>query len=262
MATRTDDEPACPVQICLLGDLLVLTDGKPVAMRHGEKIEALLCSLGLRPDQWVPREKLLCMLWPDGDPSLIGKSLNSLVYYLHTVLGDALDGAAPVLHKSGAYRLNSAAGICVDVERFTAWADAGDRQAGAGQPEAAMASYERAVRLYRGDLSGCPDSYAALERERLRARCLDLLVRMAEHHVRRGDYGLGLEYAGRLLRHDPCREDAYRLVMRCYVRLGQRAEALRTYRLCAAILRAEFDAVPEPATTELYEQIRRSPERV
>ncbi len=202
------------------------------------------------------------MLWPDGDPTLAGKSLNSLVYHLHTVLGDALDGAAPVLHKGGSYRLNSAAGICVDVERFTAWADAGDRQASAGHHEAAMASYERAVRLYRGDMCCCPDSYAVLERERLRARCLDLLARMAQHYYRRGDHVLCLEYAGRLLRHDPCREDAYRVVMRCYVRLGQRAEALRTYRLCAAILRAEFDAVPEPATTELYEQVRRSPERI
>ena len=47
--------------------------------------------------------------------------------------------------------------------------------------------------------------------------------------------------------------------MRCYVRRGERAAALRHYGVCAQILRAEFDAAPEPATTALYEQIRRQP---
>ncbi len=54
----------------------------------------------------------------------------------------------------------------------------------------------------------------------------------------------------------PCREDAYRMLMRCYIRRGERAAALNLYRRCVDILRAEFDAVPEPTTTALFEQIR------
>ena len=74
-----------------------------------------------------------------------------------------------------------------------------------------------------------------------------------------GDYTGCLSHARRLLANDPCREDAYRLMMRCYVRLGERAQALRQYRLCQTILRTEFDAVPEPATTALFDQIRLDP---
>ena len=58
---------------------------------------------------------------------------------------------------------------------------------------------------------------------------------------------------------DPCREDGYRLAMRAYVRRGERAQALRQYRLCEHVLRREFDTAPEPLTTELFERIRASP---
>ena len=98
-----------------------------------------------------------------------------------------------------------------------------------------------------------------MERERLRARYLTLLAHLADYHYGAGNHEVCLDYAWRLLACDPCREDAHRLIMRCYVRQGERAEALRHYRLCVDILRAEFKAAPEAATTTLFEQIRLDP---
>ena len=100
------------------------------------------------------------------------------------------------------------------------------------------------------------DVGSVLERERLRARFLSLLAYLADEQYRAGEYGACLAQAWRLLGHDPCREDAHRVVMRCYVQRGERAAALRHYHVCAHILRAEFDAAPEPATTALFDQIR------
>jgi len=62
-----------------------------------------------------------------------------------------------------------------------------------------------------------------------------------------------------VLQHDPCREDAHRLIMRCYLRRDQRAQALHQFRVCQSILSAEFDAAPEPVTVALFEQIRLDP---
>jgi DNA-binding SARP family transcriptional activator len=62
-----------------------------------------------------------------------------------------------------------------------------------------------------------------------------------------------------VLAHDPCREDAHRLVMRCHVRRGERAQALHQYRVCVDILRAAFETIPEPATVALFDQVRRTP---
>ena len=56
---------------------------------------------------------------------------------------------------------------------------------------------------------------------------------------------------------DNCREDAHCLLMRCYSRQGQHHLALRQYQACVEALRAELEVDPAPATTQLYERIRR-----
>ena len=251
-----------PILICLLGNFYVLKRGQPVRVSNGGKAEALLSALALQSDYCVSRDGLLGILWPNTHSELAVQSLNSLVYTLHKRLGDAIGGAAPVLHADGYYLLNVEAGVGVDVACFDVLARMGDQQAGAGNQSAAVAAYDRALHWYRGDVCAGNDLHAVLERERLRARYLALLTHLADYHFSEGNYAACLDYAQRLLDKDPCREDAHRLIMRCFVRRGERAQALRQYRLCQDILRAEFDAVPEPATTALFDTVRLYPDSV
>jgi DNA-binding SARP family transcriptional activator len=174
------------------------------------------------------------------------------------LLGDGLRGTTPVEHTAGHYRLNESAGVAIEVVRFRALADDGERCARAGQMEPAVNFYEHAVRLYGGDLSVVAGrgARATLERERLRATYRRARIRLSDYAFARQDFDASLRHALELLAHDPCREDAHRLVMRCHVRLGERSQALHHYRTVQAILRSECDAEPEPATTALFEQIR------
>ncbi|MGE5287361.1 MAG: AfsR/SARP family transcriptional regulator [Micromonosporaceae bacterium] len=61
----------------------------------------------------------------------------------------------------------------------------------------------------------------------------------------------------RIIESDPCREDAHRLLMRCYSRQGQAHLALLQYRACVHALADELGVEPEPTTAELHERIRR-----
>jgi DNA-binding SARP family transcriptional activator len=248
------------VLICLLGPFRVLSTGGQAVPVRGEKLVAVLCHLALRYHEGVPRDALLHALWPGRDTVLAVEALHSRLYRVQRLLGEWLDGAAPVVYAAGRYRLNGAAGVGADVACFEALAGAGDRHARAGDPAASGAAFRLALQLYQGDLwAEADDLQALVERERLRARYLGLLARLADQAYGARDHAACLGYAQRLLECAPCREDAHRAIMRCHVRLGERAQAFAQYRLCTQILRAEYGVAPERATTALYEQVRLDP---
>src|SRR5207253_2766593 len=61
-------------------------------------------------------------------------------------------------------------------------------------------------------------------------------------------------YGQRLLRHDPLREENYRLVMRLHLGLGDRAGVANIFRNCERIMRRELGATPSQATVDLFRQ--------
>jgi DNA-binding SARP family transcriptional activator len=251
-----------PVFICVLGTFRVLKGGQPVPLRSGGKTQALLLTLSVCDGYCASRGALLEALWPGNHENLSRQSLNTLVHSLRRSLGDAIGGAAPVVHSDGYYRLNVEAGVTVDVGCFDSLARAGERKARAGDIAGAVATYGEALRLYRGDLCVAGDSRAVVERERVRTLYLKLLGHLADYYYSLGNYDACLKTTLDLLAHDPCREDGHRIAMRCYIRRGERAQALRQFQMCRSILLEEFTATPEPATTALYEKVRLSPEDV
>jgi DNA-binding SARP family transcriptional activator len=250
------------VFIRLLGPFQILKMGQPVSLRSGGKAEQLLSCLALHPRAGVHRATLVEHIWPDTPVTLAGQCLNTLMHSLKAQLADALAGQPPIVHIQSHYALNLQGGVTVDVVEFESAVAAGHRLLSEGSTTAAIESYKHAVALYGGDLSAGSDICELLERERLRATCLTTLARLADAFFELASYEEALQSALRLLAVDQCREDAHRMVMRAYVRLGARAQALRQYSLCRLILLDEFDAVPEPATERLFNLIRSDPGRV
>lgn len=262
MTAVITDPLADPVVICMFGSFRLFRNGVPLFVRQGGKVEQLLVSLALGVRKGVAREELLRFLWPDSDRRLASQSLNSLVYSLRKRLGPALANRSPIVDDDGRVRLRLEAGITVDVIEFDAAVEAGDRSSRAGDTGRAIDSYSGAIDLYEGDLVIGPVVQHLVERERLRARFLSVRAHLADHHFARGEYDRALENALELLAFDACREDAHRMAMRCYVRLGARAQAVRQYRICRQILAEEFDAPPEDATERVYEMVRLEPARL
>src|SRR5262249_2644163 len=209
------------------------------------------------------REALLEQLWPGGDRGRASQSLNTLVHDLRRLFGTALAGHPPVVRTDDGYELNERAGVDIDIVRFDRLAATAAESVRRGDSMAAIHHYEQAVALYQGDLCVADgELHTLVERERLRALHLAMLARLADHYVETGVYAAALEHAQRLLQYDPCREDAHRAVMRCFARLGQRAQAMHQYKLCSEVLRQEFGATPEPATEDLFTRLRLRPEAV
>lgn len=258
-ATLSD---ARSVAVCLLGGFRLLKQGELVEVRSGGKTQALLSTLALRHRGGVAREELIGLIWPSSDTSLGGQSLNTLVSSVNRSLGDALGGRPSVVHSGGRYRLNEEGGVGVDIVWFDDTIAEGDRRGRSGDGPGALRSYRAAIELYVGDLALAALVDHVVERERLRARYLSLRARLADALFAVADYSGALDNALDLLAHDPCREDAHRMAMRSYVRLGQRAQALRQYTVCRSVLAREFDAPPEPMTEALFDLVRLEPDQV
>jgi len=248
-----------PIQVCLFGGLTLLKRGAPATWRGSARTEALLLSLAIHGRRGVSREQLLAQVWPETETPPAVQSLHSLVHHLHRLLGDAIDGAMPVVHAGEVYRINIEAGIAVDITAFEELGRHGNQAWQTGQWGAARDCYREAVDLYRGDLHACTDDSAVVERERFRNSYLVMLGRLADLARRNNDYSSAVEYASLVLRYDADREDAHRTLMSCYARLGQRGHSMRQYLLCERLLRETFDAVPDTATRELYDRLRLDP---
>lgn len=123
-----------------------------------------------------------------------------------------------------------------------------------------------AVDLYRGpllagfSLPGCPEYelWLTTQHETLRREVVGAFRSLA---LAPGDRShtwaqQAVAYARRWCELDPLAEEAHRTLMRLYVAVGLRTEALRQYKTCVALLDAELATPPEEETTRLAEQIR------
>jgi DNA-binding SARP family transcriptional activator len=262
--TVTVMTPAAPrsaaptLAVHLLGRFRVSLDGVAVDDWPSGRGRSLFKYLLVHRDLWPQREALMEVFWPDVSPAAARNSLNVAVHGLRRALRAAADVPVVVL-RDGAYRLAEDLTLWIDVDEFERHADAGRRLEAASEHAGAIAEYELAASLYRGDLLADDpyEDWPVLARERLRLDHLDVLDRLSRLHFDQGRYGASASLCLDVLERDACREDAYRRLIRCYSRQGHVHLALRQYRACTAALRVELGVDPAPATVRLHEAIRR-----
>ena len=112
--------------------------------------------------------------------------------------------------------------------------------------------------LYRDDFAAeAPfERWTLPPRESLRIELVNALDRLSRLELADRRIDDCIATAHRMLGVNPCREDAHRLLMRCYAAQGRIYQALRQYEFCSRVLGATVDACPAPDTTRLYRAIR------
>ncbi len=210
----------------------------------------------------VHREELAEALWPQGPPADAAALLKVAVHYLRRGLATGL-GAAPeyILTQGPSYAFNAAAPHHFDVADFQEQLLRARRSAAQGDTAAAADAYRRAIACYHGDfLADEPYAEWSLSRrEELAQLYLTALSEATDVFQRGGAWEESLRCCRVALARDPCREDFHRALMQLLWRLGRRAEALRQYRECAAVLDRELGVGPDPATQALGRRIAASP---
>lgn len=247
--------PGYQLRVQALGGFQVWRGDEPVAAREWRRgiARELFQLLLSAPGRWFQREELMETLRPESAPdqarSDFKAALNSLNRAIEP-LRVSDEGFTYIDRDQSAYRLRPEADLWYDVAAF-------EQAARAGLAADDRTALERALALYRGDyLPEAPAHHWVLaERERLRELYLRAGGRLGELWLAAGDLSAVLELAHRLLRADPCWEEAHRLLIRALAAQGHRAAALRAFDSCAARLRAELDVAPSPATLALQRDL-------
>jgi DNA-binding SARP family transcriptional activator len=235
MQTVQETVGADALQVRLLGELDLRVGGRTLPPLDSGRAVSLLAFLLLNREAPQSRQRLAFLLWPDSTEAQARTNLRHVLHNLRHSLPEIdryLDSSARTL------RWRPDMPFRLDVADF-------ERALASGDDEAAVAAY-------RGDLlEGTYDEWVLEERERLRELHLEALERLA----RQSSGPQALHYAERLVRHDPLREDAYRLLMQLHDAHGDRARALRAYHACAAALDRELGILPSRPTREAYEAL-------
>src|SRR5271165_6551228 len=238
------------MQVRLFGELEAEQASVPVPVR-GAKQRALLALLALRPGQPVSADRLIDVLWGDGQAANPANALQAQIGQLRRTLGPA----AIVTTEVG-YALDAGPDD-VDVVRFEHLVARGRRLAEAGQAADASAALGEALGLRRGEPLADFTYAGFLDAERTR---LDELTLVAIETRAEADLVLGRhgELAAELeawCRAHPLRERLWELLILALYRAGRQAEALRAYIEVRDRLADELGIDPGPALRDLQTRI-------
>ena len=212
------------MEVRLFGELEAVAGGVPVPVR-GAKQRALLALLALQRGQPVSSDRLIDVLWGDGQAANPANALQAQIGQLRRTLGPAA-----ILTTEAGYALAAGPGE-VDVVRFEQLVAMGQRLAADGEMEPASAALGEALRLRRGEPLAEFTHAGFFDAERAH---LDELTLVAIESRAGADLGLGRhgELAGELealCREHPLRERLCELLILALYRSGRQAEALRAY---------------------------------
>jgi DNA-binding SARP family transcriptional activator len=245
-------------EIRCLGRFDLRCAGREVPACRSRRGQSLLKYLLASPEFAASTEVLVDCLWPQVDSLAGARNLQVAVHTLRRSLRGCGPGGSDetVLFRHNRYLLNPALSIVQDVDTFRAAYERGLCAAKAGRSAEALQAFEEARAIYPGDYLADPyEEWASSTRMALQDRWLNVLERLGACYSQAGTWELAIACYREILAVDCYREDAYRLLMRCYAAAGRPAEVKQTYLACKECLHRDLRLVPAAETTLLYQQL-------
>lgn len=238
-------EPVQPrVELSCLGAFSLTVDDQEVAWRSlRPRARCLLMVLALRHGQWVHREELVELLWPDLSLASGIRSLQVAVSSIRHCLWTAGLSKESLSRQGDTYVLDLP-GAVDQLRAFERLVASAARETG----EAAVRLRAAALELYLGDLmpEAGPAEWAAEERDRLRGVAASVAWAAAAGALETGDARTALALARRSTQIDPYHDLSWDLVIESSARLGDRV-AVAAARRDQARVRAALGVVAPPA---------------
>jgi two-component SAPR family response regulator/CheY-like chemotaxis protein len=207
--------------------------------------------------QAVSARDLVTMLWPKPDI----EDYNKLLPLINEVRLTLEPGIEPretsfILRSSTGYHMDIGGQVEWDVLEFRELRKQGKYFIDLQQWGKALNVLEKARACYRDDYLADEDAGWVVDvRRQLSKEFTGVLTDLADVYAAYERYDEAIEVCLETLVADPLVESVYRRLMRFYYWKGQKAEAIRTYRMCVKLFEELFGESPKPITRQLHEEI-------
>ncbi len=231
-----------------LGALLISQETVPIAWASAKPRELLLFLL-CHPDGRT-REQVGLAFWPDASIEQVRNSFHVTLHRLRKTLG----GAHWVTLSNDQYAVDSRVAVDFDAGRFERDVTAGLTRL---KKDGDTTLLEVALTLYAGDFlehEVVGDWHLEL-RDRLRQKYVGALAALGERHMKQERWADAAETWRRLVARDELDERAYRGLMTCHAKLGERSQVQQLYQRVERLLQKELATKPEPETVQLYRRL-------
>lgn len=241
--------------IKLFGSPALTWNGRPITGFISNKAVAVLYFTAAS-GQPQAREVLATLLWTNSDDTYAKKNLRNVLSNLRDRLGTFVEinretvSLAPALYAT------------VDSVRFTALLKQAEQLAPSAPQRRALLA--EAVTLYQGPFlegfhladAAAFDEWLRDEREHFGLLAIQAYHALVSDNQQQGNFLEAINYATRLLKLDPLREETHRQLMLLLAQDGQASAALAQYRACQKLLHDELGVEPDPETKALYQRIQ------
>ena len=166
------------LDVRLLGEFAVLTDGVPLTTINSQRLQCLLAYLLLHRDTPVARQRLAFLFWPDSTEAQARSNLRNLLHALSQAL--PVNGEHFVEADGPTVQWLPGTPYTLDVDSLLTALD---------QAQTAQ-DLQHALDFYRGPLLPlCYDDWIVPERERLEQKVADVLQRFIDRLEKEGSIG-------------------------------------------------------------------------
>jgi two-component SAPR family response regulator len=252
-------ESVAILRVHSLGQMEVMLGDQPLDDRvwKTQKVKLLFARLA---DAWpraISVDRLMAELWPDSDQALARNNLNAAVSNLRKPLRSGPKGYDPLVRTSDALGINPEQPFWHDVKELELAMAQGLRYRDAGNMEAAMSSFARIARLYRGPyLEGHYADWVSQRQMALENMMVEALQELCQHRATQHRYREALEYALSLIVILPEHERAHQVAMTSYLGLDQHDKAVAHFEKHRSRLESELDDEALVGLSKLYHMAR------
>ncbi len=231
-------ESAAPplLRLQLLSGFAALLDGEVVDLPLSVQRVVVFLSLQGHP---LHRQHVAGTLWPETTDQRASANLRSALWRLNQL-------GCPFIKATGS-RLEIAPDVSVDLHESVARVHQFLREG--GNPPERLDERQFCFDL----LPDWYDDWLIIERERFHQLRLRALECICEALTAKGDYAGALEAALAAIAAEPLRESAHRALIGVHLAEGNRAEAVRQFRLYGQILQEELNLSPSLKMVDLLQ---------